>query len=301
MFQYLFDNYHRFEYPLAQVQLALFMLGMGATLSWKDFAFLIKQPRDLILGLACVLILGPLIAFGLASIVSVPVGIAMGLILIGALPGGSLSNVFTYIARGNAALSIALSGCGAVLSLFTLPFTLQLLATRHFPPDFVMPVADIIREIILFVIVPLGIGMILATRVSEEAAKKFARWVIRIGFLLVVAMVILSLGSDRMEPERLGWGPPLLIILFCLLMQQLCMLPFRLMKWPRTNFVAIGLEMTIRNVYLGILIVALLSRGSYAVSAEVSSDLLFVVLFYGAASMGCGLPLARRMRRAIGR
>lgn len=298
MFRAMFDNYIQYEHLLAQVQLALFMLGMGATLSWKDFLPVIKQPRDLFLGLLCVLGIGPLIAIVLPQIFSVDKGIAMGLLLVGTLPGGSLSNVFTWLARGNAALSIALSGCGAILCLFTLPLTLQLLAGQYVPADFQMPVWGIIREIILFVLIPLGLGMLLALRISQETAIRFSKWVIRFGFVLVLYMIAGSLVSDRVELGDYGWGPPLLILLYCLLIQQLSILPLRF-RWPPENFVAIGLEVTIRNVYLGILLVTVLFPAKAGVLPEMGGHVLFVVLFYGAASMGCGLPLAMRIRRKL--
>lgn len=297
----MFENYPQYEYPLAQVQLVLFMLGMGATLSWKDFAPVLKHPRDLILGLLCVLVVSPLIALGLAFVTEVSAGIAMGLLLVGALPGGSLSNVLTFLGRGNVALSIALSTFAALLALFTIPLTLQLLAGEYVPADFEMPVLGIVREILLCVLLPLAVGMYIARAASKERATLFAKWSIRVGFLLVVLMVIASLGSGRMKPGQYGFGIPLVIIAFCLLLQQLCLLPFRLRGWPPRDFVAIGLEVTIRNVYLGILLAALLFPAKGSASSSMGGDVLFVVLFYGAASLIIGCPLALRIRRKIGR
>ncbi|HEY8504783.1 MAG TPA: hypothetical protein VIL46_09390, partial [Gemmataceae bacterium] len=109
MLDTLIERYPEYEYPLAQAQLVLFMLGMGATLTWRDFAVVFRKPRALSWGLAWVLAGGPLLAVAVAEVAGLPAGVGFGLLLVAALPGGTLSNFLTYLARGNVALSIALT------------------------------------------------------------------------------------------------------------------------------------------------------------------------------------------------
>ena len=83
-------------------------------------------------------------------------GIAVGLILVAAMPGGALSKFFAYFGRGNMALSISLTGVTTLLTLVTVPLMLQLLATRYISADdFTMPVADIMFDVAMCLLLPL--------------------------------------------------------------------------------------------------------------------------------------------------
>ena len=85
------------------------MLGMGALLVPRDFVAVVREPRGLLVGLTVQLVAAPLIAFAIGVWLSVPAGIAAGLVLVGAVPGGTMSNVVTHLGRGNIALSIGLT------------------------------------------------------------------------------------------------------------------------------------------------------------------------------------------------
>src|SRR5262245_21507479 len=282
----MFDWYSNdTEYYLSQVQLVLFMLGMGATLTAADFAAIARRPRFFLIGAACQFLLTPLIAVLVNHALGVPPGIAVGLILIAAMPGGTLSKVFAYLGRGNIALSISLSVCGTFASMATVPGLLWLLATEHVPPGFEMPVAEIVRDVVLFLLLPLAVGMTVG-RQASGGSRPFARWCIRLGFVVVVVMVAGSLGSGRIDPGSHGWPVHVAIILFCLLSQQLSMLPFRLRGWSKPDCVAVGMEVTMRNLNLALMLSALLRHAG--LGPDVANDVLFVILYYEAVAMCCG-------------
>ena len=123
----MFDWYPQAEYYLSQLQLVLFMLGMGATLTAADFAAIARRPRSLLAGAACQFLLTPLLAVLFNHAFAVPPGSAVGVILIAAMPGGTLSKVFAYLGRGNIALSISLTLCGTFASIVTVPLLLHVL------------------------------------------------------------------------------------------------------------------------------------------------------------------------------
>lgn len=123
--------------------------------------------------------------------------------------------------------------------------------------------------------------------------KGISRWCVRLGFVIVVVMVAGALGSGRIKPASYGWGAPLAIILFCVLGMQLNMLPFYLFPWPRADRMTAGIEVTMRNMNLALLLYA----GLFAKNEEIGPGVLFVVLFYAATAMGAGLPLALNHRR----
>ncbi len=292
-------NYPQYEYFLALTQLMLFMLAMGATLDVGDFAAVFRQPRDLLYGLALQLVLLPFLAVACNQLFQLPPGIAFGLVLVGALPGGTLKNVFTYLSRGNVALSIALSGVGALAAIVTIPLMLSLLAYEYVPPDFQMPVLEIIGRLVLPVVVPLVAGM-LAARLLPRHHKVFTRGCLYLGLGIAGLMVLGSVLGGRIDPGEYGLRVPLAIILFCVAGQQLTMLPYRLLRWPATSCVALGIEVTFRNINLGLLLKALLFPAEKGADA-VGDGVLFVVLYFGGVAFFAGLPLTLRMRRVLRR
>lgn len=293
----MFDWYPRAEATLSQIQLVLFMLGMGATLTAADFAAIARRPLFLLVGGACQFLLTPFLAVLLSHAFGVPAGIAVGIILVSALPGGTLSKVFAYLGRGNIALSISLTLCGTFAAMVTVPLLLRLLATEYVPPDFEMPVGRMVGEIALFLLLPLGVGMAVA-RWVPAGRRPFSRWCIRLGFVVVGVMVAGALGSGRIRPDEYGWPTALAIILFCLGSQQLCMLPFRLRGWPRADCTSVGMEVTMRNLNLAFLVKPILfpEPPPSAPPDPVGAGVLFVILFYAGTAMACGAPLALRHR-----
>ena len=106
---------------IAPLCLAVIMFGLGLGLRVSDFTRVIKMPRDFIVGFLSQVILLPIIAFGLILIIPMPIEIAMGVMIIAAVPGGVTSNVLTKLANGDVALSISLTATVSLLAIFTVP------------------------------------------------------------------------------------------------------------------------------------------------------------------------------------
>ena len=173
--------------------------------------------------------------------------------------------------------------------------TLGLLARDYIPADFAMPVGEIVLDVCGFLLTPLAVGMVLG-RMLPTWRKRISKTAVRVGFVVVAAMVLCSLASGRIKPGEHGWRVPLAVIAFCLVGMQLNMLPFRLCRWPREDTVAAGIEVTMRNMNLALLLKAVLfpEDGSLA---SLGPEVLFVILFYAAVAMGAGLPLSLNFRR----
>ena len=107
---------------IAPICLAIIMFGLGLGLTISDFTRVIKNPRDFFVGFICQVILLPVIAFCLIQIISLPIEIAMGVMIIAAAPGGVTSNILTKFADGDVALSISLTSIVSLLSIFIVPF-----------------------------------------------------------------------------------------------------------------------------------------------------------------------------------
>ena len=283
----LFELYPLYARHFAQVQLVLFSLALGATLSVADFVTVVRRPRSFVAAVLTQLLVLPWLAVLIDATAGLEEGFAVGLVLVAAMPGGAMSKLFTYLGRGNAALSVSLTAFTTLLSLATVPLMLQLLVARYIRADFEMPVGSVLVELVLCLLVPLAAGMT-AGRIWPKHRQAIARWSVLVGLIVVIGMVTGSLGSGQIEPGEYGWRPPIAIILFCLIAQQVVMVPFYVFRWPRSDRLAAGIEVTMRNMNLAILLTERLFPGK--------GPVLFVVLFYAATAMIAGVPLVLNHR-----
>jgi BASS family bile acid:Na+ symporter len=275
-------------------QLVLAMFGMGATLSAGDFVAVVRDVKGLVLGLVLQLVLVPLLALGFISAFHLEKGWAVGLLLVAVVPGGAFSNLLTYLGKGNTALSVALTTASNVTCVATIPLLLNLLVGEHVPPEFSLPTAHIVTDIVAYLLVPLAMGMVLL-RVAPLVAPPCSRWAIRGSVVLLAFVVVSSLGSGRIDVVGHGLQPPLLIVLFGNLIwvvtAQLCRL---LARFDDDN-VAVTIEVSTRNVGLALLLVHFFFPGDPA-----QVHVLYTCLFYGGMSLVLGIPIALLARRGYG-
>lgn len=115
--------------------LTVVMLGMGLTLSPADFTRVVARPRDVGVAALAQYTIMPGLAWGISELMGLPAGLAVGLILVGCAPGGTASNVVTFLARGDTALSVLMTAASTALAVVMTPLLTQLLAGRHLPVD----------------------------------------------------------------------------------------------------------------------------------------------------------------------
>src|ERR671910_3000925 len=116
---------------LLPVALAVIMTSLGMSLTVDDFRRVVVYPRGVSIGLANLVLISPLLAFAIAHAFSLEPALAVGLVLLGASPGGTLANLLTHFARGDTALSITMTAISSVAAVVTVPLFLGL-ATDHF-------------------------------------------------------------------------------------------------------------------------------------------------------------------------
>ena len=110
--------------------LGIVMFGMGITLTFNDFSEVVKHPKSVIVGVVGQFVIMPAIAFALAKLFALPTDLAIGVILVGACPGGTSSNVMTYLAKGNTALSVACTTISTLLAPLLTPVIFYVLASQ---------------------------------------------------------------------------------------------------------------------------------------------------------------------------
>ena len=143
--------------PHISAMLGIIMLGMGMTLHWQDFSHVLRHPRDLGLGLVVQFGCMPLLAFALCHVFALPPELAMGMILVGTAPGGTASNVLTFIARGDVAFSVAMTAAATLGSLLLTPPLTWLLGGVWVPVD----MGGLFWSIVKIVLLPVLLGLLL--------------------------------------------------------------------------------------------------------------------------------------------
>ena len=148
---------------IAPVALALIMLGLGASLTVKDFTRVFQNPKEFLIGLICQLVVLPIIGYLLIIILKVPVELALGVMLIAAAPGGVTSNVLTNFADGDVALSISLTAFSSLISIVSVPYII-FLSIDLFDITYVeknVSMLGISLKMFFVVTVPVIIGMLI--------------------------------------------------------------------------------------------------------------------------------------------
>ncbi|MEM9255213.1 MAG: bile acid:sodium symporter family protein [Pseudomonadota bacterium] len=283
----MFDFYIRNEYWFAATQLALAMLGMGATLRIRDFIAVVKYPKALFYGLVIQAVGVPLLAWVLITLSSPTAGVAVGLALVAAIPGGTMSNVFTFLARGHVALSIAMTAITSFLCLLTTPIVLGLLIAHHLPAEFNMPAAKIAVEITLILMCPLALGMVFLS-VFPAQAGVFSKVCIRASIFIILLIIIGATGAGRVNFDFFSNRDLIILMAFVVGLAVFSWYLPRLLGLNPPDSTAINIEVTFRNANLGLLIKASLFPAVVGVLDPIGDMVLFTVLLYG----GLVFPIA---------
>lgn len=185
-FQWVLSNYGGVN--ILNLLLSIVLFTMGTTLKVEDFTNVFKKPKEISVGIATQYIAMPLIALALAKIFSLNEALTVGLILVGTVPGGTASDVITFLSNGDVALSVSLTAISTVIAPIITPLiTLILIGNQiHFNP------VDMFLSIIEIVIIPIMIGLILNYKFPDfcERLKVYLPALSAIVICLIVAGVI---------------------------------------------------------------------------------------------------------------
>ena len=189
-----------FLLPHIRIVLGVIMFGMGMTLSLADFKRVGTRPAAVGSGVGAQFMVMPLLAFGIARLLRLPPELSVGFILLGACPGGTASNVITYLARGDVALSVTMTSISTVLSPLLTPL-LTLWLAGHWMP---IPVISLFLSILQIVLVPVTLGVVAKRYFSRAVAKG-----IKIMPLLSVTAIVAIVGAivGKNAEQILSIGP----------------------------------------------------------------------------------------------
>ena len=184
---------------IAPLGLALIMLGLGLSLTIKDFLRVVKKPKDFFVGFICQLILLPIIAFALIKLLNIPIELALGVMLVAAAPGGVTSNVLTKFANGDVALSISLTAIISLISIISVPFiiflSIDLLNIDYVSKNISMLAISL--KMFFIVTIPVIIGMIIRHFVKNFIIKNVL--VIQRISILLFALIFIAIYIEEWD------------------------------------------------------------------------------------------------------
>lgn len=168
--------------------LGLIMLGMGLTMSLDDFKLVFTRPKDVIYGVILRYLIMPVVAFTVAKVMGLPPSLAAGLILVGACPSGTASNVMTFIGKGDTALSVTVSSINTILAPIFTPYIFLLLAGTMIPINAEALLLDILK-VVLFP-VTLGIVVRMAAGPLVEKMMKIIPLISVVSIIAIISIVV---------------------------------------------------------------------------------------------------------------
>ncbi len=223
------------------------MFGMGLTLKPIDFKLVVRKPIPVIIGVAAQFLIMPLGALLLAYVFNLPNELAAGLVLLGSVPGGTASNVMVYLAKGNLALSVAMTSLSTMLSPILTPLILLGLAGQWLP---VNPVAMFL-SIVQVIIVPITLGIIIK-RFFPSTVEKSATAIplISVVAIIIIVSAVVSANVESIATSGLlVFSAVMLHNLFGLFLGYMAALLMRLDESKRR---AISIEVGMQNSGLGV-------------------------------------------------
>ena len=263
--------------PLA---LFIIMLGMGLGLTIADFKRIAIAPKPIILGLLAQLLLLPLVGFLLASLFPLSPELAVGVMILAACPGGATSNMLTYLAGGNVALSISLTAISSLITVFTIPLVVNIAMQSFLGENTLLqlPFFETVLQIAIITLIPVSLGMILRRYVPAFAAKAEA-WVKWLS-LFFLALIIVGLLLKERESVlsffvQVGW----VTLALNLTTMALGYVLSSIARLDRKSTVAITNEVGIQNGTLAIAVAStptLLNNPTMAIPAAIYSLLMFL-------------------------
>ncbi|MDQ7048749.1 MAG: bile acid:sodium symporter family protein [Enterobacterales bacterium] len=237
------------------LSLFFIMFGMGLSLKVMDFKRIFAFPKAVAVGIVGQMVLLPLVAFAIANLFKVPPELAVGLMIIALAPSGVTSNMYSYLFKGDVALSISLTALVGFLSPFTIP--LVVLWSSHYfiqtGQSFDLPILKTIIQLLVITVVPVFFGMVFFKKWPNTAEKmeRFFKW-----FSVIIMFVIIGLIMHK-NWENMGQFFADVGVATITLNVSVLILGFYLAKWSKLDkkqSITIGFEVGLQNGTLAMVV-----------------------------------------------
>lgn len=232
--------------PHIPLGLGLIMLGMGLTLRFEDFAGALREPINVLIGLAAQFLIMPLLGWLIAKAMGLPGPLAVGLILVASCPGGTASNVITHLAGGHLPLSVLMTTCSTLMAVLVTPLWTAWLAGAYVP----VPVGAMLMDMLMVVLLPIGIGLLL-----NRALPRLVGQIAVVTPLISVLFIVLIVGAIvAAKKEAIAQSAGVLLISVVLLHTGGFGLGWLVARWLRCGVKearTISIEVGMQNSGLG--------------------------------------------------
>ncbi|MBM3382688.1 MAG: transporter [Betaproteobacteria bacterium] len=244
------------ETKLLGIMMMVIMLGMGASLTFRDFLIAFKKPKGVLVGLLCQYGIMPFLGYLLAVSLGLSPALAVGIILIACMPGGTTSNIFTYFSKGALALSIMMTSVSTLVAVAAVPSLIAFYTkSAGVSGEFAIPAANV-AQVLVVLLVPTVIGMIL-----RKTNPNIGATIELIGSLLGVCVILFLIGSWVPRNYQLLLSTPWPVFFAAIGLGLFGMLLgywlAQLLKQDNNRSRTISLETGIQNGPLAVLIVTL--------------------------------------------
>ncbi len=275
------------------IAMGIIMFGIGINLRFSDFKRVITRPRAAGIGLFAQLIMLPLVAFAIIYFWKIDPLLKVGVVLIAACPGGSLSNFVTYLLRGNVALSVSLTAINSFIILFTIPLVVNLgmLLFMRTSASIGLSIGDTFLQVLLGVVLPVLAGITFNELTSEKITDDLngiLRYLI-IGLMITMVIVVLFFSESKRSInffENLNLLIPLVMLNISTM--GIGFLMGRYNKLSHENNYTIAIEVGLQNSALAIYI---------ANEVIEKSEMAMVAVMYGSFSLLSTLGAAFLLKR----
>jgi len=179
---------------IISISLALIMLGIGLNLTFRQFRAIFMAPKSLLLGLTGQLIFLPLIAFAVSSLADIPAHFKVGIIILAACPGGTTSNLLTYLLNGRVGLSVSLTAINSLITLISVPFIVNIGLNTFLgiSSEFRLPYGSTLFQIFSVIIIPALIGIMIKEKLPKTADYLNTEFSVSLGFLKTLRFSIIK-------------------------------------------------------------------------------------------------------------
>lgn len=249
-----------FTSVLLPLALVIIMTSLGVALTLLDFKRVLVYPKGVAIGLSNLLVISPALAFAVAWLFRLPPELAVGVVLLGCAPGGTMANMLTHLARGDTALAVTMTAVSSALSVITVPLFLAL-AMNLFMSDGQLAapsLGPIVVKILLITLAPLSFGMLvrayfpaLAARL-EKPLKKLA-----IGFFVLVVFAAIYAESANLMGFLVSVGPA--VVALNLLAMSISYGSARYWKLDNRQSTAVAIELGVHNTTLAMAVGGMVS------------------------------------------
>ncbi|MFK9090686.1 bile acid:sodium symporter family protein [Bacillus salipaludis] len=237
--------------PHISLLLGIIMFGMGLTLSGNDFKEVFKRPKDVAIGVVGQFLIMPLLAFLLAKGLQLSPEIAVGVILVGCCPGGTASNVMTFLSKGDVALSVTITSITTILAPLVTPALILLLASEWIPVD----PAGLFLSIVKIVLVPIVLGVVVK-KLFNRQAQASVKVLPLVSIIAIVAIVSAVVSVSQQSIAKTG------LIIFAVVVLHNCLgyllgyMFGKIFKMDLAKKKAVAIEVGMQNSGLGAAIAA---------------------------------------------